>query len=217
MVIALLFFILGAPFVIWMRHLLVKLLNSKSVFRTHDNLDAEKSRKTQEMGRLKHGLRKSTTNTDELVEFVLDMIKHVRTEECDNNLEFSKFGDQSWKNWRDIHITPQKSGSCNRRLLTDYKKIHDDVLWEVSVKTIFSMGAMFFENDENEGVLIDKFNKTLHILEKFVHAGDNIEDNIGITGMDRETEVDLCLKTHYGNQVVSQMLWSSEPPCIRSS
>ena len=68
------------------------------------------------------------------------------------------------------------------------------------------MGNMFFEND---GRLIDKYNKTMHILEKIVHAGEKMEEN--------EKEVDLCLKIHFGNLVVAKMLWSSEPPCIRTN
>ena len=68
------------------------------------------------------------------------------------------------------------------------------------------MGNMFFEND---GKLIDKYNKTLHILEKIIHAGPKMEE--------KETDVDLCLKIHFGNNVVAKMLWSSEPPCIRGN
>ena len=223
MVIAILFFILGAPFVILMRDLFMKWLNSNSKNRVQNVSDIEgNSEMTEIRENLQADWRKSTTNTDELLEFVLDLIKHVRSEDCQNDPDFSKFGDETWKNWRDVHsITkladetePKHCCSC---LLIDYKKIHDDKLWQTSVKTIFSMANMLFENDKNEGKLIDKFNKTLHILEKIVHAGNNLEDNIGTTGMDRETEVDLCLKIRYGNQVVSKMLWSSEPPCIRTN
>jgi hypothetical protein len=68
------------------------------------------------------------------------------------------------------------------------------------------MGNMFFENT---GELVDKFHKTLHILEKIMHGGDKMEDNV--------KETDLCLKINFGNPIVYAMIWSSEPPCIRTN
>ena len=204
----------------------MKWLNSNSKKSVQTVSDPERNFETEELrDKLPAGWRKSITNTDELLEFVLDIIKHVRSKECsdkDEDLDFAKFGDHAWKDWKEVHSRSKSSDQIQSRnccscLLIDFKKIHDDSEWKDSVKTIFPMASMLFENDKHDRTeLIDKFNKTLHILEKIVHAGEILEDNIGVTGMDRETEVDLCLKVHYGNQVVSQMLWSSEPPCIRT-
>ena len=149
-------------------------------------------------------------NTDEILVFVMEIMEHVRNPDCDNELDFTKFGNEDWKRWKTDHSQkPANDAMSNNEckdLLTAYQKIHDDKLWNESVKTIFSMGNMFFEND---GKLIDKYNKTIHILEKIIHAGKEMKEN--------EKEVDLCLKIHFGNQVVAKMLWSSEPPCIRSN
>ena len=219
--IALLFFVVGVPLINVAKLYFVKWLDSAPEKLTaeetkHVDKDLEEYGGKTEMTEMKTMISPTTqsdaalTNTDELLVFVMEIMEHVRNHGCDNDLDWTKFGNEDWKRWKQIHSQKSTDSTpsnleCND-LLTAYKKIHDDKLWHKSVKIIFNMGNLFFENT---GELVDKFHKTLHILEKIMHGGDNMEDNV--------TETDLCLKLNFGNPVVYAMLWSSEPPCIRTN
>ena len=205
--VAILFFVVGAPLINIAKWQLVKWLDSgpahftesKSAHKqSHIDEPDGKNNATELKKMISDEITKtpSIINTNELVVFIMEIIEHVSDPNSDNDLDFTKFGNENWIRWKNEF----------KDLLSTYQNIHDDKLWNQSAKTIFSMGNMFFEND---GKLIDKFNKTLHVLDKIMHAGSDMKDN--------EKDVDLCLKVHYGNQVVSKMLWSSEPPCIRTN
>ena len=143
----------------------------------------------------------SSDDMKEIIMFVSEISDHVLNPDCNNNLDFVNFGNADWVQWEEDHST-QSTDDCKcKDLLTYYRKVHDDKLWTETVRTIFGMGNLLFENDGKE---IDKYNKTLHILEKLVHSGN-------------ERDVNLCLKIKFGNFVVTRMLWSSEPPCIRTN
>ena len=218
--VAILVFVIGAPLINLAKYYFVTWLDSKPTYfttspsrRCGDNVeDVEgKNERTELKTMISTNIKEGLWNTNELLEFVMEIIEHVQNTDCSSDLDFAKFGNDDWKKWKAIHSqktsgNPDSNNEC-RDLLTTYQKIHDDTLWNESVKTIFGMGNMFFENDGNK---IDKYNKTLHILEKLIHAGVN-------NMVENETEVDLCLKVHFGNHVVTKMLWSSEPPCIRSN
>ena len=113
-----------------MRYLFIKWLNSNSKKNNQTSLDPEGKYEKEELReKLPPGWRKSTTNTDELLEFILDIIKHVRSKDCHNLSvsDFTKFGNQAWKDWKDAHSRnksadqPQSKNCCSC-LLIDYKK-----------------------------------------------------------------------------------------------